>query len=142
MDAQIDDLRAKGIDPYLMYPGNVDPHTGERREVNEKFFGEWEWHSDMSYMPAPPTFSLLHSRRVPTEGGDTGFCSQVLAARTLPTELRAKVEGRGIKHDSTYSQVALCIHHLCVAAHRAHQNARVTKFINPEIKLDLKSAPP
>jgi alpha-ketoglutarate-dependent taurine dioxygenase len=103
VDAQIDDLRAKGIDPYLMYPGNVDPHTGERREVNEKFFGEWEWHSDMSYMPAPPTFSLLHSRRVPTEGGDTGFCSQVLAARTLPTELRAKVEGRGIKHDSTYS---------------------------------------
>ena len=68
-----------------------------------KFFGEWEWHSDMSYIPAPPTFSLLHSRRVPTEGGDTGFCSQVLAARTLPTELRARVEGHFIKHDSTYS---------------------------------------
>lgn len=103
VDEQIDELRAKGVDPYLMFLGNVDPQTGERREVNDKFFGEWEWHSDMSYIPEPPTYSLLHSRQVPTEGGDTGFCSQVLAARSLPADLRARVEGLGIKHDSTYS---------------------------------------
>lgn len=86
-----------------MFLGNVDPHTGERRDVNAKFFGEWEWHSDMSYISTPPTFSLLHARQVPAEGGDTGFCSQVLAAQSLPAELRARVEGRDIKHDSTYS---------------------------------------
>jgi taurine dioxygenase len=103
IDEQIADLRTKGIDPYLMFLGNVDPHTGDRREVNAKFFGEWEWHSDMSYISTPPTFSLLHARQVPAEGGDTGFCSQVLAAQSLPAELRARVEGRDIKHDSTYS---------------------------------------
>ncbi len=103
VEAQVDELRANGIDPYLMFLGNVDPQTGERREVDDKFFGEWEWHSDMSYIPEPPTYSLLHSRQVPAEGGDTAFCSQVLAAQSLPADVRARVEGRGIKHDSTYS---------------------------------------
>ncbi len=100
---QVAELRARGIDPYLMFIGNVDPRTGERRAVNDKFFGEWEWHSDMSYISAPPAYSLLHARQVPADGGDTGFCSQVLAARTLPADLRARAQGRGIKHDSTYS---------------------------------------
>ena len=103
VDEQVSDLRAKGVDPYILFLGNVDPRTGERREANEKFFGEWEWHTDMSYIPVPPTFTLLHSREIPAVGGDTGFCSQVLAARSLPAELRSRVEGRRIKHDSTYS---------------------------------------
>lgn len=103
VDEQVAALRAKGIDPYLLFLGNVNPRTGERVETTEKFFGEWEWHTDMSYIPNPPTFTLLHSRQVPAEGGDTGFCSQVLAARTLPPDLRSAIEGKRIKHDSTYS---------------------------------------
>lgn len=103
VEEQVARLKAKGIDPYLLFLGNVDPGTGERVETTEKFFGEWEWHTDMSYIPNPPTFTLLHSRQVPTDGGDTGFCSQVLAAQTLPPELRAQIEGKRIKHDSTYS---------------------------------------
>jgi taurine dioxygenase len=103
IEEQVVRLEQQGIDPYLLFLGNVHPRTGERIEITEKFFGDWEWHTDMSYIPNPPTFTLLHSRQIPTEGGDTGFCSQVLAARTLPTELRRQVEGRRIKHDSTYS---------------------------------------
>ena len=56
----------------------------------------------MSYIAVPPTFSLLHARVVPDEGGDTGFCSQTMAARELPPALRKRVLGREIKHDSTY----------------------------------------
>ena len=97
------ELRAKGIDPYLAFIGNVDPRTGEVRDVSDKFFGEWEWHTDMSYIEVPPTFSLLHSRQIPAEGGDTGFCSQVMAAAELPDHLRARVEGKLLKHDSTYA---------------------------------------
>lgn len=103
VEEQVESLRAAGVDPYILFLGNVDPRTGERRETGEKFFGAWEWHTDMSYIPVPPTFTLLHSRRIPAVGGDTGFCSQVLAARTLPADLRARIEGRRIKHDSTYS---------------------------------------
>ena len=100
---QVAELRARGDDPYVAYIGNLDPATLEAKPVDGKFYGEWEWHSDMSYLAVPPTFSLLHAREVPAEGGDTGFCSQVMAARQLPTALRQRVLGREIKHDSTYA---------------------------------------
>ena len=71
--------------------------------TDRKFYGEWEWHTDMSYIPVPPTFSLLHARIVPATGGDTGFCSQVLAASALPDDLRREVSTLRIKHDATYT---------------------------------------
>lgn len=107
VDDQVAALRQRGIDPYLMFLGNVDPRTGERRSTDELFFGEWEWHTDMSYIPVPPTFSLLHARMVPPDGGDTSYASQVLAAATLPDALRRRVQGRRIKHDSTYTSAGM-----------------------------------
>ena len=107
IDAQVSQLREKGIDPYLAFLGNLDPVTLKRRSTDTKFFGEWEWHTDMSYIPVPPTFSLLHARIIPDDGGDTGFSSQVLAARALPIELRRALKGRQIKHDSTYGSNGL-----------------------------------
>lgn len=102
VEAQVARLRARGDDPYMAYIGNLNPKTLEALPTNRKFFGEWEWHTDMSYIEVPPTFSLLHAREIPDEGGDTGFCSQVMAAKALPADLRARVLGLKIKHDSTY----------------------------------------
>ncbi len=102
VEDQVARLEAEGIDPYLAFIGNVDERTLDVKPVNGKFFGEWEWHSDMSYIEVPPTFSLLHARIVPEEGGDTGFCSQVMAAKSLPSPLREQVRDIRIKHDSTY----------------------------------------
>ena len=102
VEEQVARLREKGVDPYLAFIGNLDPETLKRQSINAKFFSEWEWHSDMSYIPVPPTFSLLHARIIPDNGGDTGFCSQVLAAKALPPHLRQALIGREIKHDSTY----------------------------------------
>lgn len=95
-------LRDSGRDPYMVYLGNLDPKTLKKTPTPEKFFGEWEWHTDMSYVEVPPTFSLLHARVVPEQGGDTGYCSQVMAAAALPAALRKKVSQLKIKHDSTY----------------------------------------
>lgn len=102
VDEQVAAARAKGIDPYLTILTNVEPETLKPRQTNAKFFGEWEWHTDMSYIEVPPTFSLLNARQIPDEGGDTGFCSQVMAAQELSDELRARVQSLRIKHDSTY----------------------------------------
>ncbi len=103
VEDQLAAVRAKGEDPLISYIGNLNPATLRRESTDPNFFGEWEWHTDMSYIAVPPTFSLLHARRIPTEGGDTGFCSQVMAARHLPDDLRRRIEGRKLKHDSTYS---------------------------------------
>lgn len=102
LDEQLAALEAAGRDPFMVFLGNRDRRTGDKAELPELFFGEWEWHTDMSYVEVPPTFSLLHAREVPSSGGRTGFCSQVMAAKDLPPELRARVEGKQIKHDSTY----------------------------------------
>ena len=102
IDDQIAELRANGVDPYLAFIGNLNPRTLETESVETKFFGEWEWHTDMSYIPVPPTFSLLHAREVPDEGGDTGFCNQVMAAQELPPALRQRVLKLSLKHGSTY----------------------------------------
>ena len=103
IEAQVAAIRARGDDPYLAYIGNVNPATGEPTATSSRFFGEWEWHTDMSYIPVPPTFSLLHARQIPPTGGDTGFCSQILAASELPASLRQRIIGLTIKHDSTYT---------------------------------------
>ena len=102
VDEQVAIYRARGEDPYISFIGNVDPKTLKATPTVNKFFGEWEWHTDMSYIQIPPTFSLLHSRKIPEEGGDTGFCSQVMAARAISKNLRKRVLNLQIKHDSTY----------------------------------------
>ena len=65
--------------------------------------GEAVWHTDMSYLPAPPKASLLYALEVPPEGGDTWFCDMYSALDRLPAELRARVAGLRIKHDGTYN---------------------------------------
>lgn len=102
VEDQVAKLRASGRDPYMTYIGNLNPETLEKETTPGKFFGEWEWHTDMSYIEVPPTFSLLHARVIPDDGGDTGFCSQVMAAKALSPEMRARVLSLKVKHDSTY----------------------------------------
>jgi taurine dioxygenase len=65
--------------------------------------GEAVWHTDMSYLPAPPDASLLYAVEIPPAGGDTWLCGLIAACRTLPQDLRKAVAGRSIKHDGTYS---------------------------------------
>lgn len=65
--------------------------------------GEAVWHTDMSYLPAPPRASLLYALEVPPDGGDTWLCSMAAALEALPAELRRALDGRMIKHDGTYN---------------------------------------
>jgi taurine dioxygenase len=65
--------------------------------------GEAVWHTDMSYLPLPPKASILYALEVPASGGETSFCSMSAAWDTLPADLRARVAGRRVKHDGTYT---------------------------------------
>ena len=104
---QVAELRARGDDPYMAYIGNLDPGTLEAKPVDGKFYGEWEWHSDMSYLAVPPTFSLLHARKVPDGGrrhrllqpGDGGATASpgAAAARARPRD-QARLHLRQQRH--------------------------------------------
>lgn len=66
-------------------------------------YGEAEWHTDMSYIDAPPTASLLYGLEVPPSGADTHFASQHAAYEGLTADLKAAVEGKRANHDSSYT---------------------------------------
>jgi taurine dioxygenase len=65
--------------------------------------GEAVWHTDMSYLPAPPKASLLYALEIPPAGGDTSFCSMYGALERLPAALRVRMAGLRLKHDGTYN---------------------------------------
>lgn len=66
----------------------------EAHEVEAFNFGG-AWHSDFSFLPQPPSYTLLHAIDVPRTGGDTVFTSMVAALEHLPGDLREVVETPG-----------------------------------------------
>lgn len=58
------------------------------------------WHSDLSYLPEPPSFTLLHAREVPAFGGDTLFQNQYLAYETLSDGLKSTLKGLRAVHSA------------------------------------------
>ena len=65
--------------------------------------GEAVWHTDMSYLPNPPDFSMLYAIEVPAKGGDTSLCGMAAAYDALPKDLRNSIQKKAIKHDGTYN---------------------------------------
>lgn len=58
------------------------------------------WHTDLSYLAAPPSFTLLHAQEVPDHGGDTVFANQYLAYATLSAGLRRTLVGLETVHSA------------------------------------------
>jgi len=65
--------------------------------------GEAVWHTDMSYLDAPPIASALYALEIPPVGGNTSFCSMYAIHEALPAALKERIAGLRIKHDGTYN---------------------------------------
>jgi taurine dioxygenase len=60
------------------------------------------WHTDNSYVEAPPKGSILRALEVPVDGGGhTSFSNQYLAYERLPEEIKAKIAGLHTKQDAS-----------------------------------------
>ena len=66
-------------------------------------YGEAVWHTDMSYLRAPPKASMLYALEIPPAGGDTSFVDMYAAFEALPDSLRQRALGLKVKHDGTYN---------------------------------------
>lgn len=90
-----------GEDPFIApLPGRR--HVLEvRRNADETtpLFAE-TWHSDWSFLDAPPAATLLHGRVIPPVGGDTLFANQYAAYDALADDLKAQIEGRSAWHSA------------------------------------------
>ena len=56
--------------------------------------GEMHFHSDQCYLEKPANGTFLYAIEVPSEGGDTLFLNMYKAYETLPSELKARLDGR------------------------------------------------
>jgi alpha-ketoglutarate-dependent taurine dioxygenase len=70
------------------YPEVIEVAKLENERVN---FGG-VWHSDTTYLDAPPMGTLLLAKEVPPVGGDTIFANMYLACETLSDGMRAMLE--------------------------------------------------
>ena len=94
-------LGGHGHTPFLE---PMPDHPGVVRVVREADEGGFNfggaWHSDWSFQPAPPAFTLLWSVDVPAVGGDTMWSNQQLAYETLSEGLRNTLDGLDVVHSA------------------------------------------
>jgi alpha-ketoglutarate-dependent taurine dioxygenase len=65
--------------------------------------GELAFHSDLTYTKVPPEVLTLQALELPTSGGATRFANGALALQTLPTDLRAAIDGRTARHVHSFT---------------------------------------
>jgi len=87
--------------PELTILSNLDESGKPVRDNGGLGSYEVVWHSDNSYVEAPPAGSCLYSLEVPNESGNTSFNNQYLAYETLPDELKQAISGRRSKQDAS-----------------------------------------
>jgi len=58
------------------------------------------WHTDLSYLASPPSYTLLHAWDVPDHGGDTVWANQYLAYESLSKGLRETLRSLRAVHSA------------------------------------------
>jgi taurine dioxygenase len=107
LDRLTKQLGGHGDTPFLE---SMPDHPGVVRVVREasesgiNFGGSW--HSDWSFQPAPPSFTLLWSIEVPPHGGDTMWSNQELAYETLSPGLRKMLDQTNVVHSAGWAYAA------------------------------------
>ncbi|HET8995289.1 MAG TPA: TauD/TfdA family dioxygenase [Acetobacteraceae bacterium] len=99
-------IKAAGVQvddrfPELTILSNLDESGKPVRDNGALGSYEVVWHSDNSYVEAPPAGSCLYSLEVPTHSGNTSFNNQYRAYETLPDELKQAIAGRRSKQDAS-----------------------------------------
>ncbi len=85
--------------PYVQ-PMEEDPDVIRVYKAADETGGVFggDWHSDFSFLEAPPAGSVLCARTLPPYGGDTIWASQAAAWDALPDALKSVLSGRHAIH--------------------------------------------
>ena len=70
------------------------------KEAHETLNFANAWHTDLSYLPAPPSFTLLYCLEAPPAGGDTIWANQYMAFETLSFGLKETLLGLQAVHSA------------------------------------------
>jgi alpha-ketoglutarate-dependent 2,4-dichlorophenoxyacetate dioxygenase len=81
--------------------GGIKPEDDDGRRL---FDANLHWHVDSSFMAPGATFSFLHARIVPNEGGDTQFCDNRATWDALDPEQKDRLSGLAAIHSLAHSR--------------------------------------
>jgi taurine dioxygenase len=83
-----DQLGGRDVTPFVK-PLADRPHVIRiLKEPHERLNFANAWHTDLSYLPEPPNYTLLYCLEAPPVGGDTIWANQYMAYETLSSGLR------------------------------------------------------
>jgi taurine dioxygenase len=93
-----------GEDPFFAPIAGRSHIAAVRREADETtpLFAE-NWHSDWSFLAAPPAGTCLLAIDIPPVGGDTLFADQHAAWEALPASRQRELEGLTAIHSARYA---------------------------------------
>jgi taurine dioxygenase len=95
-----DELGGRDLTPYVR-PVDGRPYVIRVvKEADDELNFANAWHTDLSYLPAPPAFTLLHAWDVPPAGGDTVWTNMALAFDTLSEGLKATLRSLRAVHSA------------------------------------------
>ena len=89
------------IEPFIeTLPGHPEiiEVLKDTDETGVQIFGE-SWHSDFSFLAAPPSVTMLHALDVPTCGGDTCFVNLQRAYQALSDGMKSMLAGLRAVHE-------------------------------------------
>ncbi len=84
--------------------GNILDIDDQRRAYQQ---GNQLWHTDSSFRQKSATWSLLHARVIPPDGGDTDFADTRAAYDALPDATKARLDGLVAEHSIWHSRAQL-----------------------------------
>jgi len=61
-----------------------------------------QWHTDVTFVERPPTFSILRAVAIPEVGGDTLWANTVAGYEDLPDDLRTLADGLRAVHSNAH----------------------------------------
>jgi taurine dioxygenase len=103
LEAFTDELGGRDVTPYVK-PVDGRPYVIRViKEPSDELNFANAWHTDLSYLVAPPAYTVLHAHDVPPAGGDTMWANQYLAYETLPDSLKDQIADLRATHSAGFA---------------------------------------
>ncbi len=100
LEALTDQLGGRDVTPYVK-PLDDRPYVIRViKEAEDELNFANAWHSDLTYLAAPPSYTLLHAWDVPVAGGDTVWSNQYIAYEQLSPGLQQTLQGLRAVHSA------------------------------------------
>ena len=144
---QFDDPAQEAFSALL---GALVPHPTERIRAGTQGMLELDaatgnaradqWHTDVTFLDAPPRYSILRAVRIPAYGGDTSWANTVAAYDELSPELKRLAESLWAVHTNKYDYAAQYVfssdaerrHYEEVFAKKIYETEQPVVRIHPE----------